>query len=903
MTTRQTGLSVPGSAAAGRAGVLDAAGPHIQRSGADQPLAPPAAVCVLVPTRNEAGNVAPLLARLGPVLARMNGEVLFVDDSDDQTPAAVAAAATNSAVPVRLLHRAADERVGGLGGAVQAGLATSTATWTVVMDGDLQHPPEQVPDLIAAAERGADVVVATRYDGSGSAAGLSSRFRGLVSHGATGVARLLFPRALAGVSDPMSGFFAVRTAAVDPGELRPRGFKILLELLVRNPGLRVAEVPFTFAERHDGESKACGREGIRYLRQLAGLRMATSPQAARLLRFALVGGTGVVVNLLVLALLLRTHVGVLAGGSHAASAIVATQVAIGWNFALTERWVFPGRPGNWARRLFPFWALNCAALLAQLPLASRVQPLLGGSYLLATAAALAVLILARFAVCDRLLYRAARRRDVTAGRTFSVVRAWLSVRSRAGQAFGALGAPGAFGPGWLRLAAVILAVGTIAGLYMYRTAMIIALMLATAAFNMTVAALEARWRLYVWRTPETAGQLDWPRPVDAKAARLNFSVIVPARDEAAVIGATLEGLARQDHPFVEIIVSLCDDDTATIDAARRAARHHPSIRVIAGHYDRPSKAQQLNTALSVSTADVVGVIDAEDDVAPALLRHVEALFAKSGADVVQGGVQLMNLGEGIGKWFQVHNVLEYFFWFTSRMAYQADVGFVPLGGNTVFVYRDLLEQAGGWPDTLTEDCALGVVLAAEHGAKVAAAYSAELVTREESPPTIFSKKLGSLFWQRDRWVRGFVTELAGGKWLKLPTLRRRALAGYFLANPLLQALCAVLLPFAAVTAVLVKAPVGLTLLMFTPLLPLGITAASQLVGLRQFTRSYQLKARAWHYASVLFLAPLYQLILGAAAAVAVYKYGRGDIRWYKTGRAAEHRAPRVAWLAQEEMAA
>jgi hypothetical protein len=97
-------------------------------------------VCVLVPTRNEAGNAGPLVARLGPVLAGLGGEVLFVDDSDDHTPAAVAAAASAAAVPVRLLHRAPSERTGGLGGAVQEGLAAATARWTVVMDGDLQHP-------------------------------------------------------------------------------------------------------------------------------------------------------------------------------------------------------------------------------------------------------------------------------------------------------------------------------------------------------------------------------------------------------------------------------------------------------------------------------------------------------------------------------------------------------------------------------------------------------------------------------------------------------------------------------------------------------------------------------------------------------------------------------------------
>jgi cellulose synthase/poly-beta-1,6-N-acetylglucosamine synthase-like glycosyltransferase len=437
---------------------------------------------------------------------------------------------------------------------------------------------------------------------------------------------------------------------------------------------------------------------------------------------------------------------------------------------------------------------------------------------------------------------------------------------------------------------VALVAGLAAVWFLFRSDVLVPLMVGAAAFNMMVAALEARWRLYAWRTPDAARQLAWPQPVAPADAGMRFSLIVPARDEAAVIADTLRGLVKQDHPHVQIVVSLCDDDNATIAAASRVARSHPDrIRLVTGHYDRPCKALQLNAALPFCTGDMVGVIDAEDDVAGTLLRHVEALFLASGSDVVQGGVQLMNLGDRLGRWFQVHNILEYFYWFTSRMAYQVHAGFVPLGGNTVFVYRYLLNEAGGWPVTLTEDCALGVVLATEFGATVAAAYSAELSTREESPPTIFNKKLGALFWQRDRWVRGFVTELAGRKWLKMPTLRGRILAGYILATPLLQAMAGFLLPFAIVTALLVKAPVGLTLLMFAPLVPLGITMLTQLVGLREFTRTYQQKASFWHYASVLFLAPLYQTILAAAAIVAVYKYAKGDTRWYKTGRAAEHR--------------
>ncbi len=178
----------------------------------------------------------------------------------------------------------------------------------------------------------------------------------------------------------------------------------------------MAEVPFTFAERHDGHSKASGREAARYLRQLVALRLAAAGPAGRLVRFALVGGSGVLVNLVALALLLRVTPSVIGPGTGAAgkiaSAVAATQLAVGWNFALTERWVFPGRPGHWTARLLPFWVLNCGTLLAQLPLAAQLQSVLGGSYVLATGAALAILMLARFAVCDRWLYRPAGRKPV-----------------------------------------------------------------------------------------------------------------------------------------------------------------------------------------------------------------------------------------------------------------------------------------------------------------------------------------------------------------------------------------------------------------------------------------------------------------------------------------------------------
>ncbi len=419
-----------------------------------------------------------------------------------------------------------------------------------------------------------------------------------------------------------------------------------------------------------------------------------------------------------------------------------------------------------------------------------------------------------------------------------------------------------------------------------------ALLLTSTGFNLVIAGAEARWRLYGWRTPDAKEKIAWPDPVPPGQEQLTFSVIVPVRDEAEVIRETLRGLMRQSHPGLDVIVSLCDDDTATIAAVSEVIEEHAPagrLAMITGHYARPSKALQLNRALTRCTGDIVGVIDAEDDVAPDLLAHAEALFLSSGADVVQGGVQLMNIGRGLSKWFQVHNVLEYFFWFTSRMAFHAKEGFVPLGGNTVFIRRELLERAGGWPLSLTEDCALGVKLCTEFDAKVATAYSASLTTREEAPPSIFNKEVGSLFWQRDRWVRGFIGEFISGRWLDMNTSRQKMLAGYILATPILQAFSFVLLPVAIAVGLLVKTPLAVAVLMFLPVLPITVTMITQLIGLHDFCAQYGQRASVWHYASVLFLAPVYQVLLAAAAAVAVWKYAVGDDTWYKTGRVSEHR--------------
>ena len=256
-----------------------ASGPRRRRS------LDPEMVSIIVPTRHEAGNVEPLVAGVvgvattDPELGRRPVEIVFVDDSDDDTPAAVEAVAARTdlgPVSVRLLHRAADERWGGLGGAVTDGLALARGEVAVVMDGDLQHPPETIPDLVAAVDTGAEVVAASRRVPGGSDGEGLTPGRRVLSVAATVMARGLFPSSVGRLADPLSGFFALRAGAVDVDRLHPDGFKVLVEVVATHPDLARREIPFRFVGRTQGLSKASASEGLRYLGHLIDLRVRMS---------------------------------------------------------------------------------------------------------------------------------------------------------------------------------------------------------------------------------------------------------------------------------------------------------------------------------------------------------------------------------------------------------------------------------------------------------------------------------------------------------------------------------------------------------------------------------------------------------------------------------------------------
>jgi dolichol-phosphate mannosyltransferase len=304
-------------------------------------------VSVIIPTYNERDNIAPLVERIDRALASDNYEVVFVDDnSQDGTAAAIDR--LSAKYPVKALVRK-DER--GLATAVIHGINNSEGDTIIVMDADLQHPPEVIPDLLKGIGSGADVAVASRYTEGGGMEewGLVRR---VISRGAIFLCHLLLP-ATRPVKDPMSGYFAFRRQVVGDAVMKPSGWKILLEILLVGKFQKAVEVPYTFTVRAGGESKLNTRQQIEYLRHLFTLMRRTG-ELMRFIKFCLVGASGVGVNLGIFWLL--TRFGGMGEKDFLALAL-AIEASIISNFTLNEFFTFRDRrhPGaSFLLRLLKF---------------------------------------------------------------------------------------------------------------------------------------------------------------------------------------------------------------------------------------------------------------------------------------------------------------------------------------------------------------------------------------------------------------------------------------------------------------------------------------------------------------------------------------------------------------------
>jgi len=320
------------------------------------------ALSIVIPTYNESGNILNLIKAIRNNLsASLLAEIIVVDDdSPDGTGKLVEsyiksypyAGKANDHCLVRITHRPSKQ---GLIPAILAGIDCSSGANILIMDADFSHPPEVIPRIIDELRIDPDcIVVASRYISGGSIAGWPYKRR-MISTTAAQIAR--YGLNMHGIRDPMSGFFAFPRHIIQNVRFDTGGYKLLLELLVKVKGnIRVKEIPYAFADRHNGESKLDFSVMIKYVQavwvlyrygqksKLAVLTRYEKRKSVLFLskagRFFTVGASGLLLNYIVSFLLSG---GILSNIWYINASVIGIVVSIVSNFLLNKTWTFEDR--------------------------------------------------------------------------------------------------------------------------------------------------------------------------------------------------------------------------------------------------------------------------------------------------------------------------------------------------------------------------------------------------------------------------------------------------------------------------------------------------------------------------------------------------------------------------------
>jgi dolichol-phosphate mannosyltransferase len=228
---------------------------------------------LVLPTYQESRVIGKAIDQLTKALDQITDltyEIIVVDDDSPDHTWEIALARIPEPPNLRVMRRRGER---GLATAVLRGWQTARGDILGVMDADLQHPPEIVSRLLQEIDRGADLAVGSRHV-RGGRMGYSSAVRRLISRAARLIALVILPEVAGRVTDPMSGYFLASRGTIAGIEMRPCGYKILLEVLARGYPGRISEVGYIFQERFEGESKICLSVYAQYVRHLFLLRLA-----------------------------------------------------------------------------------------------------------------------------------------------------------------------------------------------------------------------------------------------------------------------------------------------------------------------------------------------------------------------------------------------------------------------------------------------------------------------------------------------------------------------------------------------------------------------------------------------------------------------------------------------------
>ncbi len=310
---------------------------------------------IVLPTYNEVENIPVIVPRICGVLkeAGVEGEIIVVDDDSPDGTAAIAKQLAEE-YPVRVIVRTQER---GLATAVIAGFNVSRASVCVVMDADGSHPVERLPDMIKPLlENRADIAIGNRHTGGGGIRNWPW-YRRLISRTAA-----LMTVALTRISDPTSGFMAIKRSVLQDLELNPIGWKIVLDTVVRAKNAQVIEVPITFNDRQLGESKMSVPEQWNYVRHLYRLYKFKFPALIEFMKFRIVGLSGMLVDMTTVIALkeilqLDTRLCAIGGFS----------LAVNTNYLLNRYWSFErGRAVPLLKSYMTFVGVCCAGLAVRL---------------------------------------------------------------------------------------------------------------------------------------------------------------------------------------------------------------------------------------------------------------------------------------------------------------------------------------------------------------------------------------------------------------------------------------------------------------------------------------------------------------------------------------------------------